>query len=410
MAARETTLDAVSSAPLDFAELVDLEVQLALDADVDPSELIKRDAAIGERLHARSDTPRSALFRAWLRALEHRTSPSPGERVQAWYRLAALVAAAAALAAGGGTAAAILRYDGGHPVNVLGYLAVFVGLQIALVALTLLMMVPRAALGAMPGLGAVQEFVRRLGYRRAALARLGERARGGSEFADALAGRLLARQAVYARVERWMLTALTQRTAVFFNVGALLATVYAVSVRALAFAWSTTLSIDAQTMTAWLRFLALPWSWYAPAVPSAELVAASRYFPGSVYDPDLLGDWWPFLVASLVTYGLLPRLALAVFASWRARSARRSLALDHGECEALHERLTRHTRGWGEAAGSAPPGAEGGGGESAKFDLPAGGAGCVVVEWAGCGGERDGVTASSRSRMGASPRAGATPS
>ena len=51
-------------------------------------------------------------------------------------------------------------------------------------------------------------------------------------------------QTVYAGVERWLLTALTQRAALAFNVGALAATLYTVTVRALAFAWSTTLEID----------------------------------------------------------------------------------------------------------------------------------------------------------------------
>jgi len=226
----------------------------------------------------------------------------------------------------------------------------------------------------------VPAFLREIGLRSAGVVsrhvQVGERGR-------AALGRLSAWQTIYAGVERWLLTLLTQRAAVAFNLGALTATLYLVTVRALAFAWSTTLEIDPTAMAAAFRMMAAPWRWIPAAVPTPALVAASRYFPGRAYDPDLLGDWWPFLVASVVTYGLVPRLVMMTYAAERARAARAALQLDHGECAALVDRLARAASLWGKGAvtGSAvtvdPRVAQ-----DAECALPATGAEVHVLRWA----------------------------
>jgi hypothetical protein len=384
MSARSS--DRGTAAPLRFPELVDLECLLLADRDADPSDLLNRDGELGERIGAGVETDdRHELFRRWIRARLDPSSPSPGQRVSAYYRLFGWMAAAAALVAGGGTAAALLRYDGGDPVNILGYLAVFVGLQLLLVTLSSLLMIPRAVLGRLPALGGFPEFIRQLGYRRAGLDDAVERARGKLGGHDVWVGRLLAGHAVYSGVERWMLTAMTQRAGAFFNLGALTVTLYLLSVRALAFAWSTTLTVEASTMTRWLRTIATPWFWLTDAVPDEDLVAASRYFPGSAYDPDLLGDWWPFLVAALVCYGLLPRTALAVFAAYKAAGERRKLELDHADAEALYERLMRRSRGWAGDAAVAQAAEPAVHPAVSSGEMPSGAAGCVAFAWAGVG-------------------------
>jgi hypothetical protein len=325
--------------PLTLAELIDLEVQLLDDRERDPEEIARRDAEIARKLGPSvGRLSRHELVRRWLAALAGDDGVSVGRRVSAFYRLAGWVIPIATFLAGVGTATGLLVYDGQAPVNIMGFLAVLVLLQIVLVVLTITVMLPGAWLGGLFRLTGLQGMIRELSYRRAG--RSIPRASVGSRGRAAL-GHIAAWQTVYAGVERWMLTALTQRAALAFNVGALAATLYTVTVRALAFAWSTTLEIDTEWMTRFFDAIATPWRWLPPAVPTRELVAASRYFPGRSYDPDLLGDWWPFLVAALVTYGLLPRLVLAAYAAHRARAARRALTLDHGECAGVCERLTR---------------------------------------------------------------------
>lgn len=334
--------------PLTLAELIDLEAQLSADVEGEPRELVARDAAIGEAIGAaRLAGRRHDLLRAWLGAVGASGPGSIGRRVQGFYRLVGWVAAGASLVGGAGTAAALLRYDGRDPVNIVNFLAVLVGLQLLLVGVSVIAMLPAPWRGRAIRLGGLQEIVRDLGYRRAGVtAALRNRGMLSAKRAAAF-GRLVALHGVYADVERWSLTTLTQRAAVAFNVGALVVCLYLVTVRALAFAWSTTLEVDPEHMTQAFRAIAVPWSFFSMAVPDRDLVEASRYFPGRAYDADRLGDWWPFLFAALCTYGLLPRLVLASFAAYRQRAARRALALDHGECALVYSRLLRSASGWG---------------------------------------------------------------
>ncbi|MGD8177336.1 DUF2868 domain-containing protein [Marinimicrobium sp. ARAG 43.8] len=95
----------------------------------------------------------------------------------------------------------------------------------------------------------------------------------------------------------------------------------------LAFGWSSTL-LDRQHLPEGLfQTLSLPWATVWPsAVPDAALLEATRYLriapgDGSVHRA---GDWWPFLMASLITYNLIPRAVLVLLSAtvswyyWRA--------------------------------------------------------------------------------------------
>jgi hypothetical protein len=341
---------------LTLAELIDLECQLAVDRQRDRQTLRERDRALAPEVFAGSadgqSPSRHEVFRCWLRAIEDASAPSPGRRVQAVYRLAAVALALLGLISGAGTGAAVLHYDGTQPVNIVHFLTVFVGLQLVLALFALARMLPRPWLRAVPGFGPLHETLRHVGYRQAGLERWLSRLHGDGGRVAASLARLRSWGTIYAEVERWMLLALTQRTAVFFNLGALACCLYLIAVTDLAFAWSTTLALETETMTRVLQSLALPWRWMAAAVPSAELVEASRYFrQAGQYDPVMLKDWWAFLVAALLTYGLMPRLILWGYALWRAHASRRGLTLDHGDCEALYERLVSSVSGWeGESA------------------------------------------------------------
>lgn len=372
-------------APLSLAELIDLEIQLAADLEADPRALVERDAAIGMAIGvSRLTGKRHATLRGWLGALGATGPGSVGRRVQGFYRIVGWAAALAALTGGAGTATTLLRFDGRDPVNIINFLAVLVGLQLLVMIVSVLAMLPVPWRGRAVRLSGLQELVRDLGYRRAGLmSALQSRGVLGSKGAAAL-GRLAALHGVYAGVERWSLTIITQRAAVAFNVGALAVCLYLVTVRALAFAWSTTLEIDPEIMTRFFQTMAAPWAFLTAAVPDRDLVEASRYFPGGAYDADRLGDWWPFLFAALATYGLLPRLALAAYASYRQRAARRALALDHGECALVYARLLRSVAGWGAGAevGSEVPAEARSSVDVAAAAIPVGAARVHAIRWA----------------------------
>jgi hypothetical protein len=387
-----------SRQPLDLAELVDLECRLIADREEDPRTLRERDAAIAQRIDAAGNDvavteDRHELFRRWLAALRSGDGPTPGERVQSIYRLLSVGLSVGAVLGGVSTAAAVLHYDGVVPVNIMNFLAVFVGLQSLLTLFAIALMLPGRLLGRLGGFGPVQELLRGLGYRGSgrstgsAMDR-GMRAIGGSSRTAAALGRLRSWTTLYANVERWMLVALTRRVALLFNVGALLTCLYLITVTDLAFAWSTTLSVDPARVAEFFRTIALPWRWLLPAaVPTRELVEASHYFRQTGhYDPAMLKDWWAFLVASLCCYGLLPRLLLWGFARRRYHTVRASLALDHGECAVVYERLTTAHAGWSsdhavDADGTVIDG-DGASRPATELPPPGGETACVVLCWA----------------------------
>lgn len=346
----------MSATSLRLPDLVDLEARIVADADADPEVIRARD----RRIYAALPGPppdRAGLLRAWLDALRVEEGGSLGERVARVYRLLGAALVLGGLLSGWGAAAWALRYDGRTPVNVAEVLLVLVGPQLVLLALLL----PGLALahwwpglaGRLPLLGDLRDGLGWLaswltsGARRATDAIDAERrARWRHAW-----HRLRSRRSLYRPVERWTLMGLLQGFGVAFNTAALLFCLQKVVFSDLAFAWSTTLDVGPDTFHALVAGLAAPWSLPWPdAVPTADLVAATRYsrleaaYAGAqgtrAVDPTLIGAWWRFLVAALLTYGLVPRLALLVGARvLRARALRR-LPLDNPDVDRVVRRLT----------------------------------------------------------------------
>jgi hypothetical protein len=131
-----------------------------------------------------------------------------------------------------------------------------------------------------------------------------------------------------APVARWLFSFWSQLFALSFNIGALLCAFFLVTSSDLAFVWSTTLTISDQAFHQLLSTLSAPWRNLLPdAVPTLDLVSTSRYYrleegslTGTAAIPQLsvaLGQWWRFLLAALVCYGLLPRLFTLTFSWYR---------------------------------------------------------------------------------------------
>jgi hypothetical protein len=324
-----------------LANLIDLEAQLARDRDADPGALAARDRALLAGSPVEVARP-GALLERWLDALRARDPAAlfPGRAVARSLAGVRAALAVAGLALGWGAATALMTYGGGHPVNVWDFLLAFVGVQLALLALLLaLFVVPLAAAGA-PFVGLLRSG---LGW---AYARLARRLVDPAREAEwrALWHRLRSRRSLYHAVEPWLLLSLTQGFAVAFNLGALAAVLRLVVFTDVAFGWGTTLvDLDAGAFHALARGLAWPWRALWPdAVPSRALVEATRYSrlegaylvagAGRSARPELVGGWWPFLVAALLAYGLVPRALLLVLS--RAREARLLATLPHDDAEA----------------------------------------------------------------------------
>ena len=373
-----------------LADLVDVEVQLARDRGADPAALEARDRGLLPRPPVA--TSRAAVLQSWLGALREQdpSRPQPGRTVASALRTVRAGLIVTGLVLGWGTATSILQFTGGHPVNVWDFLLVLVGLQLLLLLLLLASFVVPASDSGAPLFGIFRGAVGAL-YRR--LVARGFQGEARMEEWRVVWHTLRARRSLYHSVEPWALLVLTQSFGVAFNLAALAACIRLVVFSDIAFSWSTTLvELDSARFHAVVRALASPWGWAWPdAVPSSALVDATRYSrlegayllsgAGRASQPALVGGWWPFLVAALTCYGLLPRAVLLLVSRLRLSRLLARLPFDDPEVSRLLERLTSpdvQTRSpTAEAPGPGWPAA----GPEARDDSRTSCERCVTVLW-----------------------------
>jgi hypothetical protein len=313
-----------------LADLVDLSVQMDLDAAMDPGDLRHRDRDIGRELKHLAGKPQSQL-RHWLwRVTKGKQQSFPGNRAIKIIRLITLILFFLGATAGWITALGVFAYDGTQPVNVVNVLAVFVGLQILLLLASAIIALPRNLLRFIPGARPLQDLFSVLSPGRLVSIITRFLPPEHRLALEAALGRQKAHHIIYGRVRKWLILQLSQVFAVAFNLGALMSCLYLVTLSDLAFGWSTTLEFEAERFHWLVQQLAWPWrDWLEGAVPSLELINTSRFYrlnegilPNAIKleDVSMLGEWWPFLFLGIIFYGLLPRLVTLAFAHWRLKT------------------------------------------------------------------------------------------
>ena len=332
--------------PLRLDELIDLELELLRDRDRPIEELDARDEPLVRRLHREHIEGRPAL-RAWLEHVRG-TGPSVGARVAELRELTALVLFGCGALAGVATVGGWLLQGTGTPVNVIHLWPAVIGVQLLLLGLWCVSALPRSWVTWIPGVPALQSLLQGLAT---ALPRLAGRVllRGVPPERASLASALAELRRVewlYGRLRLWLVTGLTQALAIGWNVGALVAFVAIPYIDDPAFGWRSRLWDPPAVHTLASR-VAAPWSpWLPRARPSPEDVVATRY---SSIDPSFAAErpgpdgvwavWWPFLVASLLVYGLTPR-CLLLASSWiGVRRELRRAPRAHADVVRLRERL-----------------------------------------------------------------------
>jgi len=328
------------------SELVDLEAQLFADREQPESELLARDERI---VLAADDLSRPSVLAAWVHAIRRRSKAKlPGRALERAYRQATGILVLISFLLGWGSVSAVLQFTGAQPVNVLVVLGVFVVGQLLAVMVTI---VAFAFASSAPALFESRPVVVLIRAGVAWLWHRGRRRIPDGDAADVL-NWMRRRRPLYTRVERHLVFGSLQRAAVSFNLGVLTAFLIAVTFTDLAFGWSTTLRIGSHELYRACSLLAAPWaSWWEEAAVSMELVRATQYsrlegaylnqsLASQPADPFIYGQWWRFLVMSIFTYGLLPRVILLVGDAWSSRRAFRALPPSTPEVERLLIRLT----------------------------------------------------------------------
>jgi hypothetical protein len=318
-----------------FEDAIDVPSWLEADRLTPYAERTRRDREIARHIPRGASVAR---VRAWWRSAAQPTSEGAGARLERLRTIVTIVMAAVGGITGVTVALTAFAYDGSQPVNVVRLLALLVGVQLVLLAFTLLLLPARV-----PGLRHIQDLLTALNPGAWAVGVYAKLART-SPAAAGLFDLHTSRPAA-GRFAKWQLLYWSQTAAVVFNLAALITAIMLVTFSDLAFGWSTTLDTDATAVSRIVHAIAWPWAPFAPlAVPSPDLVEQSQFFRlergGSLAgSPRTLGAWWPFTLFALVTYGLVPRLLLLALAAVRLRAATRALLLEDLRVTALLDRM-----------------------------------------------------------------------
>ncbi|MDA0667079.1 MAG: DUF2868 domain-containing protein [Planctomycetota bacterium] len=286
------------------------------------SALVQANVSVGEMRQRLSSQPeaRRSLVKQWLVTLREQGVPLPGDSmVRAYVGLGGLAIALGAIfgLVAGKTA---LMTTAGQPINLWLFLGVLVFLQVGLLLAGFVF----AAVAKVRGkewLGLLGRFSQTI-FRWKWVKHHAER-------------EMLGALPETSRVEQWIWLGFTQRFAVAFNLGAAISFVALLLFSELQFGWSTTPdSFKSTALESLVDVLAAPWAWAAPESwsPSADFIAGTRWetLEGNFRNPSVDGrEWWPFLLMSLLVWGLLPRILLLSWMESRKRKALQSLTWNH---------------------------------------------------------------------------------
>lgn len=277
--------DSVSTPAL--TDLYRLGAQIQSDADLSVAELQQRDHAIGQACTA-SDTSGRLMY--WLREV----SSDDREMQTPWLseHSAAVLMRAAAAVAGFFTMLGFLLASDRGLVNVFLFLLLFVLLQLLFSAGSAFVMLrsvrghPPAAFPLNPA-----RFVT-------------SRAMPDKRYLRESSG-----------VVRLLLLRYGQEFGAIFTLGAMTAFLCLLAFTDFSFVWGSTFGISDAAVNSMIGFLSGPWSsWLPLAVPGQEIISDTRYHPSQMdlgqMNDDSRRGWWPFLMACMLLYALLPRLLL----------------------------------------------------------------------------------------------------
>jgi hypothetical protein len=367
---RSGSVAPAADARWEIPDLIDLEYYLDRDeqelrehpsirntfAERDREIYLQRPAPAVAGAEPHTPRHRRASLRSWLEARREAELPEvravlPGTAFARAQRLGIVALAVIGFLIGVGAASALLSYEGQRPVNVSWYILVLVGGQFIVIIGSLIAWAvrrSRAFGAAIQDITLLGRFIRpmltRLGrwLQRQRLAHVSQEVR---EQVVAGKGMVKAHYALYGPVSYLAVLVPAQVFGVAFNVGVILATLSLEWFTDLAFGWGSTLNVDPHVIYHLAQGIATPWRWLfgeGVGYPSLDHVAGSRIVlkdPLSLLHAENLRSWRWFLVLSVFTYGMLPRLALLGASIYAQRHLFRRLSFTHGRTQALYARL-----------------------------------------------------------------------
>jgi hypothetical protein len=225
-------------------------------------------------------------------------------------RLALYFLAVGCLILGWSSGKLAFHYDGSHPINLFPLLGLFAILPFTLLAPLVFIFVP---IESVPILSSLQnviiktnpgQFLRLLCHAAPNELR---------EILQTLKTKSHIHLALFGSIEKFALIILWQLLTLCFLVGVIFSGLYQTLTSDLAFCWNLTpQGITSDTVHSAITWLSLPWAWAVPeAVPTLQMVDESRYYKltdPALLNPQILAQWWSFVLLTMTTWGALPRL------------------------------------------------------------------------------------------------------
>lgn len=340
---------------LTLADVCELAWFFTRDQDLADAEKHERDREIA-LAHASQETDAERLC-VWLdvrRQRSGRADRPPLEDIQQVLHLLLIIVGfgIGALTVGGWFSLdRLLPTD--HPgaqVNVIYFWSVTVGWQLIMLCLLLFNLVLGDWAERVPGLAGLYRLLRWLPSLVPKLAGMVALRVNSFRWRDLDVLRTwLTHARRYRQLTFWYPLQLTQRFSLGLNLGFIGMFVFLSLATQPIFGWQSE-RLSCTDVARLTRVIAVPWRWLDGwGVPSARDIRTTYHPPHASHaHPDCLGEsgpvapgWWPFLLVSLVCYGLVPRLLLYGLARWQVRRAMWHIVLHHPDARELFLRMTR---------------------------------------------------------------------
>ncbi len=253
-------------------------------------------------------------------------------------------------------------------INVIYFWSVTVGWQLLMLMVIVVGLVLGDWADSIPGLDGLRRLLRRLPSLIPKMAEwIIRRFRPSQHQALHTLQAWLTQSQRYRRLAFWYPLSLSQRFAVGVNLGLAGMFLFFSFASQPDFRWQSE-QLNCTSLERATRIIALPWHWLASqGQPSPNHIRITYQKPPLSAHNDcqpisgpVEPGWWPFLFASMLVYGLIPRLLLSVLSSWQVRRAARDVALRHPDSRELLLRMQRplvDTGAWLQTApsGFSPP-------------------------------------------------------
>jgi len=337
-----------------LGDVVDFEYFQSLNSQEDANETAEKARHWFQSHHSKSvnakpgEQPDSYTLTAWLedrRSECFKSQASPGTLWVDFMSGFTWFTSLVGFLFGIGVTSGLLKYDGVQPINVAMFLAVLVIFQFAWTAVSFLFIAGKGGRLIPAQSGVALMIMRKLLQRMQGSLHRQYANRVSAETRlswDAFLQSLSRDRSLTGRCLTWPIVHRIQWMGTLFNVGAIVTFVISVLFRDMAFGWQTSIQrISVAAVASWVKWVSLPWNWIwgeGQGYPSLEQIEGSRIILkdgiGSLQNPDLTA-WWPFLLLSLICFGLIPRLALWCWCGWITRQHLKAYPEESAACRTL---------------------------------------------------------------------------